>query len=88
MSMPGTILSQLGINTSASKPWAMAMHSTASAINLAAGQAVAHSDVAHGDAVVDAGNVELEGRAAAPRMPAFTASAMRRRWVWPGMISL
>ena len=33
ISMPGTTLSQLGMNTSASKPWAMAMHSTVSAIS-------------------------------------------------------
>ena len=31
--IPGTILSQLGINTKASKPWAFTIHSTLSAIN-------------------------------------------------------
>ena len=33
ISMPGTTLSQLGMNTRASKPWARAMHSTVSAIS-------------------------------------------------------
>jgi hypothetical protein len=33
ISMPGTILSQLGIITMASRPWAMAMISTESAIS-------------------------------------------------------
>ena len=33
ISIPGTILSQLGMNTSASNAWARAMHSTLSAIS-------------------------------------------------------
>ena len=33
ISIPGTILSQLGINTSASKQWPLTMHSTVSAIS-------------------------------------------------------
>ena len=64
MSMPGTILSQLGMQTMPSKQWARDHRLDAVGDQLAAGQRVLHADVAHGDAVVDADGVELEGHAA------------------------
>ena len=64
MSMPGMILSQLGISTSASNGWAMAMTSMESAISSRRGQRVLHALVVHGDAVADADDGELDGRAA------------------------
>ena len=64
ISMPGTILSQLGMQIMPSKQWASIMVSTRVGDQLAAGQRVLHAGVAHGDAVVDADRVEHEGHAA------------------------
>ena len=64
MNMPGTILSQLGMQTMASKQWAWIMVSTQSAMSSRDGQRVLHPVVAHGDAVVDADRVEQERHAA------------------------
>ena len=65
MSMPGTILSQLGTSTRASKAWAMAIDSTVSAMSSRLGKRVVHALVVHGEAVADAHDAELEGHAAA-----------------------
>ncbi len=62
--MPGTILSQLGMQIMPSKQWAWIIVSTAVGDQLAAGQRVLHARVAHGDAVVDADRVEHERHAA------------------------
>ena len=64
ISMPGTILSQLGMQIMPSKQWACDHRLDAVGDQLAAGQRVLHAGVAHGDAVVDADGVELEGHAA------------------------
>jgi hypothetical protein len=64
MSMPGVILSQLLMHTSASAQWALTMYSTESAMISRSRQAVEHAVVAHGDAVVDGDGVELLGDAA------------------------
>ena len=65
MSMPGTILSQFGMQTMPSKRWAAIIVSTQSAISSRMGRRVLHARVAHGDAVVDADGVEHERHAAA-----------------------
>ena len=64
MSMPGTILSQLGMQTMPSKQWAWIIVSTAVGNQLAAGQGILHARMSHGDAVVDADRVEDERHAA------------------------
>ena len=64
MNMPGTILSQLGMQIMPSKQWASIIVSTLSAISSRDGQRVLHPVVAHGDAVVDADRVEQERHAA------------------------
>ena len=64
ISMPGTILSQLGMQIMPSKQWAWIIVSTRVGDQFAAGQRVLHADVAHGDAVVNADGVEQERHAA------------------------
>ena len=64
ISMPGVILSQLEMQTSASAQWALTIYSTRVGDELARGQAVEHAVMAHGDAVVDGDGVELLGDAA------------------------
>ena len=64
MSMPGTILSQFGMQISASKQWARDHRLDRVGDDLARGQRVVHPLVAHDDAVVDADRVELERDAA------------------------
>ncbi len=64
MSMPGTILSQLGMQTMPSKQWAWMIVSTASAITSRLGSEYFMPAVAHGDAVVHADRVENERHAA------------------------
>ena len=46
-----------------------------------------HAAVPHGDAVVHADGVELEGDAAGLADASFTFRPTRFRWTWPGMIS-
>ena len=60
MNMPGTILSQLGMQIIASKQWAWIMVSTQSAISSRDGQREFHAVVPHGDAVIHADRVEQE----------------------------
>jgi hypothetical protein len=63
-SMPGVILSQLEMHTSASAQCALTMYSTESAIRSRRWQRVQHAAMAHGDAVVDRDGVEFLGHAA------------------------
>ena len=63
-SIPGVILSQFEMHTSASAACPLTMYSTASAITSRRGQRVEHPAVAHRDAVVHGDRVEL------PRHPA------------------
>ena len=64
MSMPGTILSQLGMQTMPSKQWACEHRLHGVGNHLAAGQRILHARVSHGDAVVHADRVEDERHAA------------------------
>ena len=64
ISMPGTILSQLGMQIMPSKQWAWSIVSTESAISSRLGSENFMPVVAHGDAVVDADRVEDERHAA------------------------
>ena len=64
ISMPGVILSQLEMQTSASAQWALTMYSTLSAMISREGRRIEHAVVAHGDAVVDGDGVEFLGDAA------------------------
>ena len=64
MSMPGTILSQLGMQTMPSKQWAWMHRLHGVGNDLAAGQGILHARVSHGNAVVDADRVEDERHAA------------------------
>ena len=87
MSIPGTILSQLGMNTKPSKGWALAMISTESAIcsRLGREKNIPSWFMAMPSHTPMAGN--SMGVPPAMRMPAFTASAILSRCIWPGMIS-
>ena len=69
LSMPGVILSQFEMQTSASAACPLTMYSTASAITSRRGQRVEHPAVPHRDAVVDGDRVEL------PRHPAGLAGS-------------
>ena len=64
INMPGTILSQLGMQIMPSKQWARIIVSTESAISSRLGSEILHPLVAHGNAVVDADGVEDERRPA------------------------
>ncbi len=87
MIMPGTILSQLGINTRPSKGWALAMISTESAMcsRLGKEKNMPSWFMAMPSHTPMAGN--SIGVPPAIRMPAFTASEILSRCMWPGMIS-
>ena len=87
MSIPGTTLSQLGTRTSPSKAWAMAMDSRLSAISSRLGREYfipvwpmaipSHTPIAG----------TIIGVPPAMRTPAFTASVILSRCMWPGTIS-
>lgn len=61
MSIPGTILSQLGMNTRASKQWPLTMHSMVSAISSLELKEKCMPLWPHGDAVADADGIKLHG---------------------------
>ena len=84
-SMPGTILSQFGTNTTASSGWAVSITSMESAMS-----SREHSEYfiprwfmarpSHTPMVL-----KVKGTPPALRIPASTAFTMVSRWVWPGM---
>src|SRR5210317_2292862 len=85
ISIPGVTLSQLGIMTMASKGWAWAMISTESAMisRLASEYFMPVWFMAipsHTPMVPKAMGVPP-----AILIPAFTASSILSRWIWPGM---
>ena len=89
ISMPGTILSQHGTSTSASKAWAMVMDSTRVGDELAAGQRVVHA--ARGSWRCRRRCPSRRTRSGVPpalRTPALTASTTLRRCMCPGTTSL
>ena len=88
MSMPGTHLSQLGIRTSPSKGWAVAMISTESAMISREGRENLMPSwfMARPSHTAMAGT--SMGVPPAARTPALTASAMRSRCMCPGTTSL
>ena len=88
ISMPGMILSQLGIMTRASKGWAMTMTSTESAISsrLAREYFIPVWPMAIPSQIPMEGN--SMGVPPAMRIPAFTSWVIILRWMCPGMISL
>jgi len=88
ISIPGIILSQLGIRTRPSNGWAMAITSTESAISsrLAREYFMPSWFMAIPSQTPMVGN--STGVPPACRMPAFTASAIISRWMCPGIISL
>ena len=65
MSMPGVILSQFVSSTSPSKAWAMAIGLHHVRDQFARRQRIMHAQVAHGNAVADAGQAEEQRPAAA-----------------------
>ena len=67
MSMPGTILSQLGMQTRPSKQVTLDHRLDGVGDQFAAGQGVLHPAVAHGNTIIDGYDVELEGHTAGPR---------------------
>ena len=88
INMPGTILSQFGIKTRASKAWAKAIVSAESAISsrLAREYFIPTCPIAMPSQTAIAGN--SNGVPPASRTPAFTASATWRRCICPGTTSL
>ncbi len=65
-SMPGVILSQFEMHTSASAMWALHMYSTLSAMISREGRHVEHAVVAYGDAVVHGDRIEFLADPAGP----------------------
>ena len=88
ISMPGTILSQLGTSTAPSKPWALSIVSTLSAISSreASEYFMPIWPIAMPSHTPMAGT--MIGVPPAMRMPAFTASVILSRCRCPGTISL
>ena len=88
ISMPGTILSQLGTRTSASKGWAVAMTSIESAMSSrdAREYFIPVCPMAIPSHTPMTGKVT--GLPPASLTPALTASTILLSWTWPGMISL
>ena len=64
ISMPGVILSQLEMHTSASAQCALTIYSTRVGDQLARGQRIEHPAMPHRDPVIDRDRVELLGDAA------------------------
>ena len=88
ISRPGTFLSQLGMHTRPSKPWARAMHSVLSAIRSLVTREyfMPTCPMAIPSHTAMAGNIT--GVPPAMATPIFTASAILSRFIWPGTISL
>ena len=88
MTMPGTILSQLGTSTMPSNWWAMNMVSTLSQISsrLAREYFMPTWPMAMPSHTPMAGT--MKGVPPAASMPAFTASVSLSRFMWPGTMSL
>ena len=88
ISMPGTILSQLGMKTRASKAWPSAMISTVSAMSSRLGRL--YFMPAWFMAMPSQSAMVLNSNGTPPpaRTPSLTASAIVRRWVWPGTTSV
>ena len=88
ISMPGTTLSQFGMRTSASNPEAIVTASMESAMSsrLASEYFMPVWPIAMPSQTPMAGN--SSGVPPAAATPSFAASAISRRWMWPGMISL
>ena len=87
ISRPGTFLSQLGIMTSPSNWWAMAMASVESAIRSRVTREyfMPMCPMAMPSHTAMAG--KTTGVPPAAETPALTASAILSRFMWPGMIS-
>ena len=88
MSIPGTTLSQFGMSTSASKPEAIVTASMESAMSsrLASEYFMPVCPIAMPSQTPMAGN--SSGVPPAAATPSFAASAISRKWMCPGMISL
>ena len=88
MSMPGTILSQHGTSTSASKACALAIDSTVSAMSsrLGSEKCMPAWFMARPSQMPMTPN--SKGTPPAPRTPALTASTTLSRCMWPGTTSL
>ena len=88
ISMPGTILSQLGISTMPSKAWPLINASMLSAISsrLTRGYFIPSWPMAMPSQIPMAGT--STGTPPAASTPYFTIFAWSSRWAWPGMISL
>ncbi|MBA7666162.1 hypothetical protein ES703_74239 [subsurface metagenome] len=88
ISIPGIILSQLGIKTRASKPWASATTSTESAISSRLGRL--YFIPGWFIAIPSHTAIVLTSKGTPPplRTPALTASAISRRCICPGTTSL
>ena len=88
ISIPGTILSQFGTKTNASKGWALAITSIESAIS----SRLTREYFIPVCPMAIPSQTPITGKATGfppPwRTPLFTASTIRSRWMCPGMISL
>ena len=88
ISIPGTILSQLGMRTRPSKGWAITIDSTESAIS---SRELSEYFIPSWPMTIPSHTPIVENSMGVPpaiRMPALTASEIWCRWRWPGMISL
>ena len=88
MSMPGTILSQLGMQTMPSKQWACSIVSTESAMISRLGREyfmpVWPMAMPSSTPIV----LKTNGTPPAARMHSLTSTPTLSRWTWPGMMSV
>ena len=87
ITIPGTILSQFGINTNASKAWAFAIHSIESAISslVAKEYFIPSCPIAIPSHTPIVGNTN--GVPPDINTPFFTPSTILSKFTWPGIIS-
>ena len=87
MSMPGTILSQLGMQIMASKQWAATIVSTLSAMSSRLGREYFMPKCPMTMPSSTPMVLNSKGRPPASRTACFTTRPTSWRWAWPGMMS-
>ena len=86
--MPGTILSQLGMQTTPSKQWARSMVSTLSAMSSRLGRLIFMPAWLMAMPSHTAMVSNSKGTPPAARISSLMRSATARRWQWPGTMSV
>ena len=86
--IPGTILSQFGMQITPSKQWARSMVSTVSAMSSRLGRLIFMPAWPMAMPSQTAMVSNSKGTPPAARISAFTSSFTSRRWQWPGTMSV